>query len=183
MWVQAPGQLVGKLAGSVGFPVISQVWRERPGTDGCDLPAPHHRHRRCLRVGVPDHSLRCPLLIDLLYPDYGATSVTFMSLLGLGILASRFDPRIMLALSFRHSRTMMSVSAMRVVAVCVSLPLCFALFGIAGALIATALSPLAASTLLIARIRPILGKGVAVDMIWLMAGLVVAAIVYQVYAL
>jgi O-antigen/teichoic acid export membrane protein len=178
MWVQAASQLVGKLTGSVGFSVLSQVQRERP-----EQTARIFRRFATVIDGVCLAGflallLGGPLLIDLLYPEIYATSAAFMALLGVSILAGRFDSLSMLVLSQGHSRTMMAVSALRAAAICVSLPVCFALFGIGGALLATALSSLAAAPLLIARVSPVLGGRVRRDVAWVAAIIGVAVMLY-----
>ncbi len=178
MWVQAASQLVGKLTNSVGFSVFSQVRRERPE----QRAAIFYRFATvidglCL-AGFVAMLFGGPLLIDLLYPEIYATSATFMPLLGLGILVGRFQSLNMLVLSEGHSRTMLATSALRAIAICISLPVCFALFGTGGALLATALSPLAAAPLLIIRAHPVLGRRVRMDVAWIVAILGLAALLY-----
>lgn len=182
MWVQAASQLVGKLAGSIGLPVFAEVRRERPA----QRAAIFHRFATVIDgiciAGFLTMLFGGPLLIDLLYPDSYATTATFMPLLGLLILVDRFRVLGMLVLSEGQSRTIFAVSALRAAALCISLPICFSLFGIGGALIAAALSPLAAAPLLIARTRPVLGDKSWVDMVWLVVILVAALPVYLVFA-
>lgn len=123
-----------------------------------------------------------PFLIDLLYPDHYAPAAALMPLLGVRILAGRFQSLSMLVLSTGNSRVMLSTAALRAVAICVSLPVCFAFFGIGGALLATALSPLAGTSLLILRAYPVLGRKVWVDIVWAAGILGVASVVYLLYA-
>ena len=182
MWVQVGNQVIKKLTGSVVFPVLSQILRERPAQIGAIF-------RRFSRVidGVCVTAFLTvlfgsPVLVDVLYPAHYATAATFMPLLGVAILAERFECSSMLVLSQGHSRTMMSLAALRAVAICVSLPIAFALLGIGGALLATALSPLASAPLLIARTRTVLVDRTWVDATWMAAILAVAAIVYLIYA-
>jgi O-antigen/teichoic acid export membrane protein len=177
MWVLAAGELVNKLINKVGFPVFAEVRRERPG----------QRARIFLRFTTVIDAICLsaflamlfggPLLIDLLYPDLYGTSASFMPLLGLGILVGRFQSLGMLVLSEGDSRAMLYSSALRALAICLCLPLGFALFGIAGALAATALSPLAAAPFLIARARPVLGRRIRIDIAWVAAILGTAVLV------
>lgn len=182
MWAQAAGQLVSKLTNSVGFPAFSEIRRKRPA----DMAAVFRRFSVvidtiCL-AGFLAMLIGGPLLIHLLYPDHYAPAAAFMPLLGLGILATRFQALSMLVLSEGNSRAMWSTAALRALAICVSLPVCFSLFGIGGALLATALSPLAGTSLLIARAYPVLRRRIWVDVAWLIATLPVAVAAYLAYA-
>lgn len=178
MWVQAASQMVSKLTGSIGFSVFAQVRRERP-----DQSARIFRRFATVIDGLCIAGFLAivfggPLLITLLYPDSYATSGTFMPLLGLLILTERFQSLNMLVLSEGHSRTMFMNSALRAAAICISLPVAFAYLGPSGALLAMALSPLAATPLLIARGRPVLGRGIRIDIVWIAVILVLAVPIY-----
>lgn len=182
MWVQAASQLVGKLTGSVGFSVFAQVRRERPEQTASIFRRFSNVIDGVCLTGFLTILFVGPVLIDLLYPDHYATSATFMPLLGLALLADRFQALGMLVLSGGNSRAILSTAALRAVAICVSLPTCFALFGIGGALLATALSPLAQTPVLIARAQPVLGRRIWVDVAWIIAVLGASVGVYLVYA-
>lgn len=178
MWVQAGRQLIGKLTGSIGFSVFSEVRRSRPGATA-DI------FRRFTRVidglclaGFLAVLFGGPFLIHLLYPASYAPAAALMPLLGVLVLSSRFDTLGMLVLSEGNSQAMLSTSALRAAALCLALPLAFMQFGIAGALLATALSPLAAAPLLIARARPVLKGRVGIDLVWLAAIPALAALIY-----
>ena len=182
LWVQAGGQVINKLTGSVAFSVFSHIKRERPS----ETPAIFRRFSnvidRLCAAGFVATLIGGPALIHLLYSDHYALAASFMPILGVGILATRYQTLTMLILSEGHSREMLAVAALRAVAICTFLPLGFYALGIGGALLATAMSPLAAAPLLIYRNRHVLQGRVWNDTIWLVAIFVVAAGVYAIYA-
>jgi O-antigen/teichoic acid export membrane protein len=182
MWVQVGNQMIKKLTGSIVFPVLSQVLRERPAQIG----AIYRRFSRvidgiCLSAFLAV-LFGSPVLVAVLYTEDYATAATFMPLLGVAVLAERFESSSMLMLSHGHSHTMMSLAALRAIAICISLPVGFAFLGIGGALLASALSPLASAPLLIAWTRSILGFRPRGDIAWVGAIIMAAAIVYVIYA-
>ncbi len=181
-WVQVFVNLIEKLTGQIGMPVLSEVARERP-----ERIRPVFRKFSLVIDAICLASFGLclfggPVLIALLYrPEYAAAGA-LMPLLAVMVLARRFVPLVMLLLSHGDSRALMQVTALRALAICVALPLGYHAFGIAEALLASALTQLAGAPLLIRRTRQFLGESVRIDGVWALAILAVSAALYAAYA-
>jgi O-antigen/teichoic acid export membrane protein len=178
VWAHAAIELVNKLASNVGYPVFAKVRRERPK----DRAGVFRRFTIAIDA-ICLSSFFVLLffgssLIHFLYLDHYDTSAAFIPLLAVGVLVCRFQPLSMLLLSEGDSPAMLITSAIRAVAICTCLPLCFSFFGVAGALLATSLSPLAASPFLIVRLFHVLGRRIWVDISWVVGILGVSVSLY-----
>lgn len=179
-WVQAAALVGQQIAGHVGLPALSSVNRERPH----DLPRVFRRFSTAIDALLLPACLVClaggPLLIGLLYTDAYAPAGPYMSLLALLVATARFMPFEHLLQSRGDSRTMMDIAALRAAAICAGLPLLYAAFGVPGALLATALAPMAGVPLLLRRAAPILAGRVRRD--WAIAAAILVAGVLLAYA-
>lgn len=180
-WVQVFTALVEKLCWQVGMAAMSEVTRDRPA----QLRAIYRR----LRLGIDgvclSSFLLCllggPLLIELLYrPEYAAAAI-FVPLLAIMVLIRRFTMLSALLLSQGDSRALLEVTALRAVAICIVMPLGFHAFGIAGAILASAMTQLAGAPLLVRRARPVLDTDVCLDAATIGVILAIGLLLYVVY--
>ena len=178
IWVAAGGLVIEKLADQVGFPTISEVIRSRPG----DVP----RLYRKFQVVIDGICLAAFLtllfggrpLIDFLYTPTYAAAGDYLVLLSLGFLALRYNTHNVLIMNLGNSRAMMLISAIRAVTICVALPLSYQSFGMTGALVVVALTPLVTTPYTLWLLRPVLGdRQIAFDVLWFFGTLIAAALV------
>lgn len=175
MWVQAAALVGQKLTAQIVFPVLSEVQRSQPDQVGRVFRRASLIIDAILLAGFLVCLFGGQMIVGLLYTDTYATAGHYMSALSLMILAARFRPMESLLLTYGHSRAMMSISALKGVAICIGIPLGYSMGGVTGALLATALAPMAGAPLVLWRAAPFLGGVSRIDLAWL-AGILVAAV-------
>jgi O-antigen/teichoic acid export membrane protein len=168
--------VIDKLTADVGYSAFSEVLRETPervsqvyrklslSVDAACIAG----FALCLVVG--------PWLIHTLYKPSYATAATFMPILAMSILPRRFDTITSLILSSGKSSTIMYISAMRAITICVGLIAGYHFLGMTGALLAVGLSQLAGVPLAIKTASPILGGRIWRDVAWIVATVGIAVI-------
>lgn len=180
LWVQAYTTAANLLTGQVGLPFLSSIRRERPA----DLPRLFRRFMLVLDLfcllGFLFFLFAGDVLIGLLYTEDYAAAGQFMPLLAVLILTQRFMIFIELMIAEGESFLLMLTNGLSGVVVCLAVPLAYVFFGVSGAIAASILSSLAAAAAQLAWSRRILGRGVLVDWLWLVAIVVVTGVVLAV---
>lgn len=166
-WVLLFVTIVEKLAGQVGLATLAEATRERPG----ELPGLYRRFGRVIDAICAASFVACllvgPLLIHLLYPAEYAAAAWFIPLLAVMILARRFVPLTGVLLARGDSGALFMVTAIRAAAIFVALPGGDLLFGVAGAVVGSALTQAFGAPYLIWRARDVLGPaGVRREAAW-----------------
>ncbi len=178
-WIAAGTTFVARLTEGVGFPLIAEVMRTRPG----ELQTLYPRYQRVVDLICVTGFVFCyfagQLFIELLYSTTYATAGSYIQLLSPTFLLLRFDALGNLILNAGKSRGTAIASAIRAAAVCVLLFLGYHLGGVKGALIGAVLSPAVAIPYLLVLSRPILGdRQSAISIVWLLVSLVITGVVY-----
>lgn len=182
IWIGAGTTVISKISDHVGFPAVSEMMRTRPD----DVPRLYRKFQTvidamCIAAfGIL--LLGGQLLIDLLYtPAYGEAG-RYLAILSVIFLTLRFNTLNGLIMNLGHSRTMMMISGLRAISICVLLPLTYRWLGLEAALLVIAVNPLVTTPYTLAVLRPFLGeRQTRFDMLWLILTLIVAGCVY-VYA-
>ncbi len=182
IWVAAGRQLIGQLSSRVGFPAMSEVFRDRPK----EVARLFNKMQAAIDIFCVLAFLACVLLgrwfIGLLYTETYHVAGHYLQLLGLSYLAVRYSSINELVLNTGNSRASMWIAGIQAVATCIFLPLGYRFLGIEGAILAVALSPLSTTLYSIRLLRPVLGPAwVRKEIAALIAILAVAAIVYALY--
>jgi O-antigen/teichoic acid export membrane protein len=157
IWVAAGRQLIGQLSSRVGFPAMSEVFRDRPK----EVPRLFNKMQAAIDIFCVLAFLACVLLgpwfIGLLYTDTYQTAGHYLQLLGLAYLVARYNTINELIMNTGNSRALMWVAAANAVSICIFLPLGYSTLGVEGAILAVALSPLISAPYSIRLLRPVLG--------------------------
>lgn len=174
IWVDAGKQILGRIAGQVGFSSIGEVIRDRPK----DAPRFFRKVQTALDVLCVIGFLVCYFaskpFVELLYTEDYSSAGEYLQVLGLILLVARFDQLNLLVMNIGNSQSMMVISAIRALALCISLPLSFFTFGIYGALFAVTLSPLLSVPYALLVLRSFLGRQILIDVTWTFAILAIA---------
>lgn len=179
VWVEAGISLLNRIADRVGFPALAEVIRNRPH----DIPRLFRKFQT-----VVDGFCTCAFLVTFLFgealiqflytSDYVAAG-SYLQILSLGFLVSRFQTVNGLLMNVGDSRGMMVVSGIRAIAICITIPVGYTLLGLQGALFATALTPAVSAPYAIWKLRPILGeKQGRIDIAVWTATLLIGGLVY-----
>nr|WP_325248395.1 oligosaccharide flippase family protein [Amylibacter sp.] len=178
-WIGAGGMIISRISDSVGFPAVSEMIRTRPN----DVPRLYRKFQSVIDV-------MCILaflivlfggqtLIDLLYTPVYSEAGHYLAILSVIFLTLRFNTLNGLIMNLGHSKTMMIISAIRAVSICILLPLTYHALGLSAALLVIAVNPLITAVYTLSVLRPFLGnKQIRFDMLWLVLTLVVAGCVY-----
>ncbi len=149
--------VVGRLADPIGHSAFSEVRRSEPKR----APTIYTRFRNindATRLATFVLIVYFGIsLIGILYPHRYELVGWFIPLLALNVLAARSELLKIFLLSGGDSRMTMYSSIVQAAAVLALIPIGFWLFGVAGAIMASALSPLATAPLLAIGGREILG--------------------------
>jgi len=178
IWIGAGKTVISKLIDNIGFATLSELMRERPH----DVP------RLFRRIMLVIDSL-CVLsflaffifgqmLINFLYTSDYSLAGEFIPILALMFLLLRYDAFGLLILSSGDSKSIMIISFIRAVSICVLLPTGYYFIGMDGVLMAVALSPLPAIPFVLWRVAPILDYKIKIDVLWLILICCVAVVVY-----
>ena len=178
IWISAGKTIITRLLGTIGFATLSELMRERPH----DVP------RLFRRIMLVIDSL-CVLsflaffifgqmLINFLYTSDYSLAGEFIPILALMFLLLRYDAFGLLILSSGDSKSIMIISFIRAVSICVLLPTGYYFIGMDGVLMAVALSPLPAIPFVLWRVAPILDYKIKIDVLWLILICCVAVVVY-----
>jgi len=157
VWVEAGVSLLNRIADRVGFPALAEIIRDRP-----------HDVRRLFRKFQTVIDLFCALgflatflfgeaLIRFLYTSDYAAAGSYLQILSLGFLVARFQTLNGLLMNIGDSRSIMIVSGIRAIAICITLPVSFHLLGLPGALLATSMTPAISAPFTIWKLWPVLG--------------------------
>jgi O-antigen/teichoic acid export membrane protein len=181
IWVTAGIAFLNRISDRSGFPALAEIIRERPH----DVPRLFRRFQTavdvyCLGAFVVV-LLFGEILIHLLYTSDYAAAGSYLQILSLSFLTARFQTINGLLMNIGDSRGMMIVSAIRAVAICITIPLGFNLAGLQGALLATAMTPMISGPYTILKLRHVLGARQAkTDIIISIAIVTVGFVVYQI---
>ena len=178
VWIDAGKMVIGRLGDQIGFPAISEMIRTRPR----EVPRLFRKFQTVIDIVCAGCFVILffggQALIDLLYTDTYRTAGTYVAILSLGFLALRFNTLSGLVMSLGNSRSIMIISAIRAVTLCITLPLAYQAFDMRGALLAVALNPLVSAPYTLFLVTPVLGaRQVRWDWLWLAGSLAIAGLV------
>jgi O-antigen/teichoic acid export membrane protein len=178
IWIGAGKIVISKLISDIGFATLSELMRERPH----DVP---RLFRRIMLVidGLCVFSFLAffifgQMLINLLYTSEYSLAGEFISILALMFLILRYDAFGLLILSSGDSKSIMIISFIRAVSICVLLPTGYYFVGMEGVLMAVALSPILSIPFVLWRVAPLLNFKIKIDVLWLILICCVAVVVY-----
>lgn len=167
IWIEAGKQFIAKIEQSVGFPAIAEVYRERPE----DVPRLFRKFQTAMDgiciLGFLTLLLGGPLLIETLYSNTYHEAGRYLQIFSLTFLVVRFNTLMGLVLNIGNSKAMLGKTSIIAIAVCVGVPLCFSMFGIEGAVVASALAPGTAIPYILYHSKKILGmRQTWIDITW-----------------
>jgi O-antigen/teichoic acid export membrane protein len=178
IWISAGKTVVTRLLGNTGFATLSEIMRDRPH-DVTRL------FRRIMLVvdGICILSFLAffifgQLIINFLYTSDYNLAGEFIPILALMFLLLRYEAFGLLILSSGDSKSIMIISFIRAVSICVLLPAGYYFIGMGGVLMAVALSPLLSIPFVLWRVAPLLNFKIMTDVLWLILVCCVAAFVY-----
>ncbi len=179
IWVMAGKALIGRLTSRVGFPAMSDVIRNRP-----------NELRRLFRKFQNTIDLIClsaffltylfgEILIQMLYTQEYHIAGTYLSILSLSFLMIRFRTLDSLLVNMGNSRSALTISAVRAISICITIPLSYNFLGLEGTLLAVAMNNGLTAPYTLALLRPTLGeKQFRFDSLWLVAAVIISGVVY-----
>jgi O-antigen/teichoic acid export membrane protein len=175
-WLGAGKAFVTRLSEGVGFPAVAEVIRTRPK----DVPRIFRKFQNVIDTicfsAFAFTFLLGGWLIETLYSTQYHDAGRYLQLMSPGFLIMRFDPLMNLIMNTGNSRAMMMASGIRAVAMCISVPLGFSLFGVEGAILGAVLAPAMAVPYTLSLTHKILGaKQTWFDLLWFGGTLVAAA--------
>ncbi len=178
IWISAGKTIISRLLGRIGFATLSELMRERPH----DIPRLFRRimlviDSLCV-VSFLAFFIFGQMLINILYTSDYSLAGEYIPILALMFLHLRFDAHGTLILSSGDSKSIMIISIIRAVSICVLLPAGYYFIGMVGVLMAVALSPLLSIPFVLWRVAPILNHKIKIDIFWLVLVCCVAAVVY-----
>lgn len=177
-WIEASVAIYRRLISQIGLPALSEIVRTRPH----QLKGPYFRFSRA----IDGLAVLCglivyfaiPPLILWLYPGDYAVASAMVPFLAVMVPAQRFSLPSTLLLAGGQSSQMMIFSALQALGLVCFMVLGFELGGLNGALTGIALSPLTPAPFLIWKTWSYLGRGILLDVAWLIALPLVAALVW-----
>ena len=179
IWIIAGKALIDRLASRVGFPAMSDVIRNRP-----------EELRRLFRKFQSTIDLIClsaffltylfgEILIQMLYTQEYHIAGTYLSILSLSFLMIRFRTLDSLLVNMGNSRSALTISAVRAISICITIPLSYNFLGLEGPLLAVAMNNGLTAPYTLALLRPTLGeKQFRFDSLWLVAAVIISGVVY-----
>lgn len=179
IWVAAGEMVISRLSDQVGFPAVSEMIRTRRD----EVPRLFRKLQSVIDV-ICVSAFLCmffggQLLIDLLYTETYAEAGRYLEILSVAFLGLRFMTLNALIVNLGNSRSMMILSAIRAVSICILLPLAYNLLGLEAALLVVATNQLVTTPYTLSVLRPVLGdRQMQFDLLWLFLTLGVAALVY-----
>jgi O-antigen/teichoic acid export membrane protein len=182
VWVEAMVGLATVLIDRVGFSTLAETMRESRERIG-SVTSKVGLYIDVLVTGLfLSGIVAIPIVIYVLYSSEYHMAASFIPLLAVGVLCTRFNLAFMLVLSDGDSRTTVWASVLTAVFVLVALPTGYYLLGVAGALAAVSLKGLAAAPLLIVRKRQITHSSTSIDLVWLLLIIGLAAVLCAAYS-
>jgi O-antigen/teichoic acid export membrane protein len=168
VWIGAGNMIIGRLGDQIGYPAISEMIRTRPA----DVPRLFRKFQTVIDLVCATAFIGIffggRAIIDFLYTDTYTTAGTYVAILSISFLSLRFNTMNGLIMNMGNSRAIMIISAVRAITLCISLPVAYQAFGMHGALLAVALSPIITAPYTISLVTPILGaRQVRMDWLWL----------------
>lgn len=182
MWVSLAVRLIQRITDSVAYPMLSAEMRENPGNL-------YNRFRKlqlfvdvltvlffliCLFMGPP--------LVGLIYPASYIQSAIFVPFLALMVLHVRFVLLASMMLVREDSKSVAELSSIQAISLCVSLFVLHSIFGLLGALYATAMSPVLGSAYVTFKNREFLGKSIWIPIAWMLATIMISLLIFQGFA-
>lgn len=178
IWISAGKTIITRLLNHIGFATLSELIRERP-----------HDVQRLFRkimlvidglcvLGFLAFFIFGQMLISVLYPPDYRLAGEFIPILALMYLLLRYDAFGILILSSGDSKSIMIISFIRAVSICIMLPAGFYYMGINGVLFAVALSPMSAIPFVLWRVAVISDRKIKYDVLWLIGICCTAMSVY-----
>ena len=179
IWIEAGTMLIERLANHVGFPAMSEVIRTRP----YDLPRLFRKFQNfidilCLSSFFLTFFLSS-LVIDFLYSGEFENVGSYLTVLSVSFLILRFEMFNTLILNLGNSYSIMIISSIRAIAVCILVPTSLKFLGFTGALLAVALTPAITAPYSLILLRKILGKRqILYGAAWIFVSIAVGIAIY-----
>jgi O-antigen/teichoic acid export membrane protein len=180
IWVEAGQMVIKRLLDQVGFPILSDIIRNRPQ----DLVRLYRRFQKiadllCIFGFIATYAAG-PWLIHLLYTENYHTAGQFIGLLSLSFLSLRFNLMGGLLMNLGDSRAMLFISTFRAVGLVLGLIFGISAFGLPGGILAVAVAPLTSAPYTLAKVRPVLGQSVVIQgYLWVAGILALSAFSYM----
>jgi len=153
LWIEAGRAVLQALIQRIAYPAMSEVAITRR----TDLPRLYRKLQWGVDAGIwiafAATAFGAQLLMDLLYPDSYAASGHYLGLLSLACLAQRFDTIGELLTALGDSRAGAVAAAIRTVGLCLAMSFGWAMAGIDGLIICSALHPILAAPYMIWKAR------------------------------